>query len=281
MLRVWNCSRLKSCGFKLYSKGRLSIWAGLTGWDFQEVVGNCWRMLANAQAGGRRALGCSAWARSLAAQCCSDLLGVAQLCQPEQTSFGSRLDWTRVDYFTDLTELTHGLMTFEYVWCFFVTWSPFKYFLIRGKAHGAVGAQEAEQRGHYEVGFLTWILYILCRISSTTSTTFKHIFQYFPVGCGLSLFVCLFVRLFAGSSVRWFVGSSVRWSRWFVCSLVGWFVCLFVAVTDINCLLMRSHSQPWWSGHCAFFASPTPPIFRYGWKGQIHMSHTHTHIIYI
>ena len=39
-----------------------------------------------------------------------------------------------------------------------------------------------------------------------------------------------------------------------------WFVCLFVAVADINCLLMRSHSQPWWSGHCAFFASPTPEI---------------------
>ena len=92
------------------------------------------------------------------------------------------------------------------------------------------------------------------------------------------VFVCLFVcsfRLLAGSSVRWFVGSSVRWSRLFV----GWLVGLFVAVTDINCLLMRSHSQPWWSGHCAFFASPTPPIFRYGWKGQIHMSHTH--IIYI
>ena len=71
--------------------------------------------------------------------------------------------------------------------------------------------------------------------SNTSSSTFPLV-----VGC-----LCLFVRLFVGSLVRPFVGSSVRWSRWFVCSLVGLFVCLFVAVTDINCLLMRSHSQPW------------------------------------
>jgi hypothetical protein len=76
------------------------------------------------------------------------------------------------------------------------------------------------------VGFLTWILYILCRISSTTSTTFKHIFQYFPVGCGLSLFVCLFVcslvHRFVGSLVRRFVGLVGSFVRW----LVGLFVCL-------------------------------------------------------
>ena len=75
--------------------------------------------------------------------------------------------------------------------------------------------------------------------SNTSSSTFPLV-----VGC-----LCLFVRLFVGSSVRWFVGSLVRRFVGLVGSFVRWlvclFVCLFVAVTDINCLLMRSHSQPW------------------------------------
>ena len=52
--------------------------------------------------------------------------------------------------------------------------------------------------------------------SNTSSSTFPLV-----VGC-----LCLFVRLFVGSSVRWFVGSLVSLVRLFV----GWLVCLFVCL---------------------------------------------------